>query len=63
VSGITSSHNPIIDVIMSGTYSTDQQRDEQWGNIYRAVTSSNTITFYAHEKPTIDLPIRVKVVT
>jgi len=62
VSGITSSHNPIIDVIMSGTYSTDQQRCEQWGNIYRAVTSSNTITFYAHEKPTIDLPIRVKVV-
>ena len=62
VSGITSSHNPIIDVIMSGTYSIDQQRGEQWGNIYRAVTSSNTITFYAHEKPTIDLPIRVKVV-
>ena len=62
VSGITSSHNPIIDVVMSGTYSTDQQRGEQWGNIYRAVTSSNTITFYAHEKPTIDLPIRVKVV-
>lgn len=62
VSGITSSHNPIIDVIMSGTYSTDQQRCEQWGNIYRAVTSSNTITFYAHEKPTIDFPIRVKVV-
>jgi len=62
VGGITSSHNPIIDVIMSGTYSTDQQRGEQWGNIYRAVTRSNTITFYAHEKPTIDLPIRVKVV-
>jgi len=62
VSGITSSHNPIIDVVMSGTYSTDQQRCEQWGNIYRAVTSANTITFYAHEKPTIDLPIRVKVV-
>jgi hypothetical protein len=62
VSGITSSHNPIIDVIMSGIYSTDQQRCEQWGNVYRAVTSSNTITFYAHEKPTIDLPIRVKVV-
>jgi len=62
VNGITPSHNPIIDVIMSGAYSTDQQRCEQWGNIYRATTSSNTITFYAHEKPTIDLPIRVKVV-
>lgn len=62
VSGITSSHNPIIDVVMSGTYSTDQQRNDQWGYIYRAVTGTNSITFYASVKPTIDLPIRVKVV-
>lgn len=62
INGITSAHNPIIDVVMSGTYSTDQQRIEQWGYIYRAVTGANTITFYASEKPTISLPIRVKVV-
>ena len=62
INGITSAHNPIIDVVMSGTYSTDQQRIEQWGYIYRAVTGTNQITFYASEKPTITLPIRVKVV-
>ena len=62
INGITSAHNPIIDVVMSGTYSTDQQRSEQWGYIYRAVTGTNQITFYASEKPTVSLPIRVKVV-
>jgi len=62
INGITSAHNPIIDVTMSGTYSTDQQRIEQWGYIYRAVTGTNQITFYASEKPTVSLPIRVKVV-
>lgn len=62
INGITSAHNPIIDVVMSGTYSTDQRRIEQWGYIYRAVTGTNQITFYASEKLTIDLPIRVKVV-
>ena len=62
INGITSAHNPIIDVVMSGTYSTDQQRIEQWGYIYRAVTGTNQITFYASEKPTVSLPIRVKVV-
>ena len=62
INGITSAHNPIIDVVMSGTYSTDQQRIEQWGYIYRAVTGTNQITFYASEKPTVSLPIRVNVV-
>ena len=62
INGITSAHNPIVDVVMSGTYSTDQQRSEQWGYIYRAVTGTNQITFYASEKPTVSLPIRVKVV-
>ncbi len=62
INGITSAHNPIIDVVMSGTYSTDQQRIEQWGYIYRAVTGTNQITFYASEKPSVSLPIQIKVV-
>ena len=62
INGITSAHNPIIDVMMSGTYSTDQQRIEQWGYIYRAVTGNDSITFYATEKPTVSLPIQIKVV-
>jgi len=62
VSNITSTDTPIIDVVMSGTYSTDSTRAEAWGYIYRAVTANGSITFYATEKPTVSLPIQIKVV-
>ena len=62
VSGILSTDTPIIDVVMSGTYSTDEARAEAWGYIYRAVTANGSITFYATEKPTVSLPIQIKVV-
>lgn len=62
VNGIQATDAPIIDVVMYGDYATDEQRIEAWGYIYRAVTGTNSITFYATEKPTIDLPIQIKVV-
>ena len=62
VSGILSTDTPIIDVVMSGTYSTDEARIEAWGYIYRAVTANGSITFYATEKPTVSLPIQIRVV-
>jgi len=62
VSGILSTDTPIIDVVMSGTYTTDEARAEVWGYIYRAVTANDSITFYAMEKPTVSLPIQIKVV-
>jgi len=62
VSGILSTDTPIIDVVMSGTYGTDIERSSQWNYVYRAVTSDGSITFYAKTKPTIDLPIQIKVV-
>jgi len=62
VSGILSTDTPIIDVVMSGTYTTDEARAEAWGYIYRAVTANDSITFYAMEKPTVSLPIQIKVV-
>jgi len=62
VNGIQSSDTPIIDVVMSDTYSTDEVRTEAWGYIYRAVTANGSITFYATEKPTVSLPIQIKVV-
>jgi len=62
VSGVVSTDTPIIDVVMSGTYSTDEAMAEAWGYIYRAVTGNDSITFYATEKPTINLPIQIKVV-
>ena len=62
VSGILATDTPIVDVVMSGTYSTDEARAEAWGYIYRAVTAKGSITFYATEKPTVSLPIQIKVV-
>jgi len=62
VSGILSTDTPIIDVVMSGTYSTDEARIEAWGYIYRAVTGADSITFYATNKPTVALPIQIRVV-
>lgn len=62
VNGITSTDTPIVDVVMSGTYTTDQSRLEQWGYVYRITTGENSITVYATDKPTVELPIQIKVV-
>lgn len=61
VSGILSTDRPILDMVCSGTYATDQSREEGWLNIYRAVTAANRITFYAHEKPTVAIPFYAQV--
>ena len=61
VSGILSTDAPFIDIVMSGTYATDTARQEAWGYIYRAVTADNAITFYATDKPTVSLPLQIKV--
>ena len=61
VSGILSTDRPILDFTCSGTYATDQSREEGWLNIYRATTAANRITFYAHEKPTVSIPFYAQV--
>lgn len=62
VSGILATDRPIVDYTNSGTYATDQSREEGWLNIYRAVTAANKITFYAHEKPKVSIPFTAQVV-
>jgi len=62
VNGILASDTPIVDVVMSGTYATDEARIEQWGYVYRITTANNSITAYATDKPTVELPIQIKVV-
>ena len=62
VNGILASDIPIVDVVMSGTYATDEARIEQWGYVYRITTADNSITVYATDKPTVELPIQIKVV-
>ena len=62
LAAITGTDVPIIDVRMTGTFATDTTILEEWSYIYRAVTATGKITFYATEKPEINLRIHVKVV-
>jgi hypothetical protein len=62
VSGILATDVPIVDVVLSGDWEVDQARLEAWGYIYRIVTSNDSITAYAREKPDVALPLQLKVV-
>ena len=62
VTGLLATDTPIVDVIMSGTFATDEARQEAWGYVYRITTADNAITLYATEKPAVSLPIQLKVV-
>ena len=43
-------------------YASVSSVQENWGKIYRAVTSANAITFYSTEKTTVNIPVQIKVV-
>jgi hypothetical protein len=62
INGILPDDRPIVDIRYSGIYTNDKAYDEEWGKIYRAVSDENQLTFYAHEKTTGTIPIRVMVV-
>lgn len=62
VNGLLATDTPIVDVVMSGDFETDEARIEAWGYVYRITTANNAITLYATEKPTVSLPIQLKVV-
>ncbi len=62
VSGVLATDVPIVDVVLSGDWEVDEARLEAWGYIYRIVTSNDSITAYAREKPDVALPLQLKVV-
>lgn len=59
VSGLLAGDTPILDLALSGSFSTDQLRAEEYGYLYRAVAAENSLSVYALEKPTQALPIRI----
>lgn len=62
VTGILATDTPLIDLNPSATFATAQAQIEAWGYVYRAVTAANKITFYATEKPTVSIPVKIKAV-
>lgn len=60
ITGILATDIPVIDLTLSGTLATDNNRIKGWGFVQRAVTAANKITFYAYgTKPSVQLPFRV----
>ena len=62
IDGILPNDRPIVYVRYSGTYSNDKVYDEELGKVYRVVSGTNQLTFYAHEKTIKTIPISVMVV-
>ena len=62
ISGVLSTDSPIIDLVPSDVYATAVAEDTAWGSIYRAVATTNTITFYAKEKPTVALTFKARCI-
>lgn len=62
VNGLTSNDKPIINVVLTGAFSTDTTLIAEWSKIYRAVTSSDTLALYATSATTTEFSISIKVV-
>lgn len=62
VTGLLAADKPIVDIVPSTTYATAEAQIEAYGYIYRMAAQANGIVAYASEKPTVDIPIQVKVV-
>lgn len=62
ITDLLSTDEPIIDLVLTGTYATDVTMRENWSKIYRGVTSANTIIFYADSVPSADISIQLVVV-
>lgn len=63
VTGIKADTKPIIGVDLSDTVATALAQQEAWNMVSKAVTGANSVTFKCYEeKPTVAIPIQIKVV-
>ena len=63
IQGILATDVPVVDVVLSSTTSTAISQLEAWSCVSKIETSAGSITATClEEKPTIDIPIQLKVV-
>lgn len=63
VSGLLEADNPIVDAVLSSATSTAKAQRDAWALVDRITTAANSITAYAYDKkPTMAIPIQLKVV-
>lgn len=60
VSGLLATDNPTLDIVP--TLSGYSDEESNWAKIFKAVTTADTLTFYAKDKTTMTLSIKLKVV-
>lgn len=62
ISGILSSDTPDVDLVASDEFADAEAQIEAWGYVYKAVTASGSITFYATAKPDVSIPVQIRAV-
>jgi len=63
ISGILSTDTPIIDVVLSSTVSTAILQTESWGYVSKIETRNGSIfAVCLEEKPTVNIPIQLKLI-
>lgn len=62
VTGLKSTDRTKVGLQLSGTYANEVTLLENWAKVYRAVPGTDTLTFYAHSVPSVDLTLEVTVV-
>lgn len=62
VNGIRSTDIPILDLVLSSTYSTAKQENEAWCGIISAESSTDAIIFTASSIPSVDLDFHAIVI-
>ena len=63
VSGILSTDNPIVDVVLSSDTDASRLILEAWANISRIVANNNSITVYCYDEGNaVNIPIQLKMV-
>lgn len=62
VAGITEADDPIVDFVPQTNNATNVTLSGEMSKIFRVDTYEDSITVWASEKPTVSLPIRLKVV-
>lgn len=62
VTGVLATDEPMVDLIPSDVYATAALEDSQWGQIYKAVATADTLTFYAKVKPSVALNFKARCI-
>lgn len=63
VAGVLATDTPIVDVLLCGDRTTDENRLEAWGDVSRITTYNGGITVTCYQyAPTVAIPIQIRVV-